>query len=102
MQTFFGPQVVNPSADLDEHVLKQIAAMTGGQYFRAKDTAELQQIYQWINQLQPISTDQKFFRPAKMLYPWPLGLALLLSAFLAIKLGNIVSPIRMLKKVTTF
>jgi Ca-activated chloride channel family protein len=96
MQTFFGPQMVNPAADLDEHTLRQIAAMTGGQYFRAKDGASLQQIYQWINQLQPITADQKFFRPIKELYPWPLALALLLSLVLAQCLCGIELNLRML------
>ncbi len=80
VQTFWGPQYVNPSADLDEGTLKQIASITGGQYFRARDSEALKQIYEQINKLQPISADKQYFRPVKELYPWPLGLALLLSA----------------------
>lgn len=82
VQTFWGPQYVNPSADLDEGTLKQIASVTGGQYFRARDSEALKQIYAQINKLQPITADQQYFRPIKELYPWPLGVALLLSALL--------------------
>lgn len=84
VQTFWGPQAVNAAADLDETTLKKIATMTQGQYFRATDEESLQEIYQRINQLQPINSDKHFFRPVKNLYDWPLGLALLLSLVLAI------------------
>lgn len=86
VQTFWGPQSVNPSADLDEKTLKQIAIMTHGQYFRARNSQNLTQIYERINQLQPITADKRFFRPMKKLYPWPLGLALILSALLAARI----------------
>jgi len=41
MRTVFGPQVYNPSQDLDETVLKKIAKLTGGEYYRAKDSEQL-------------------------------------------------------------
>ena len=75
----FGSQTINPSVELDEPTLQQIAKMTNAQYFRAKDTQSLKQIYQFINQLEPINSDKKIFRPTHALYPWPLTLALLLS-----------------------
>jgi Ca-activated chloride channel family protein len=34
---------LNPSLDLDEPALREIAEITGGQYFRARDGAELEQ-----------------------------------------------------------
>ncbi|MGL4806063.1 MAG: vWA domain-containing protein, partial [Bacteroidales bacterium] len=37
VQTPFGVQYQNMPVDIDENVLKQIASMTGGQYFRATD-----------------------------------------------------------------
>lgn len=87
VQTFWGPQYVNPSSDLDEGTLKQIASVTHGQYFRARNSQALKQIYDQINKLQPIAADKQYFRPVKELYPWPLGLALILSAlFVAVRL----------------
>lgn len=78
-RTLFGRERVNPSMDLDESQLKQIAAKTGGTYFRARNTEELERIYQEIDNLEPISREQLSYRPQSELFYWPLGLALLLS-----------------------
>jgi Ca-activated chloride channel homolog len=78
----FGNQRINPSADLDEKTLTEIANLTGGQYFRARNQSELQNIYQTLNQLEPIDSDFLSFRPEKDLFYWPLSAALiLLSVF---------------------
>lgn len=75
---FFNP---NPSSDLDEGTLKQIAKVTGGRYFRATDTESLHEIYETINQLETVSQDQATIRPQHEYYPWPLALALLLLLY---------------------
>jgi len=80
----FGNRRVNPSRDLDETALKQIAQQTGGRYFRARDTKQLQQIYAVIDQLEPLEQEQQLFRPRRALYYWPLGLALFLGLLLTI------------------
>ena len=80
--TVFGTRMINPSNDLDENTLKQIAKITGGKYFRAKNTSSLTKIYQLVNQLEPINADRKTFRPKHPLYPWPLSIALLLFCYL--------------------
>lgn len=77
-RTWFGDERVNPSRDLDESTLTEIAKLTGGQYFRARNQDELQSIYQKINELEPINSDFLEFRPEKDLYYWPLSAALLL------------------------
>jgi len=74
--SFFFKRTVNPSADLDEQSLGAIAEQTGGRYFRARDTAELEQIYAMLDELEPVEKDQEVFRPVTALYYWPLGLAL--------------------------
>ena len=51
----FGIQVINPSADLDENLLKTMASKTDGQYFRAEDQAALTNILDSINKLEPVS-----------------------------------------------
>ncbi len=84
VRDFFGSRRVNPSADLDEKTLKQIAEKTGGRYFRARDTAELEKIYALLDELEPIQEDNLFFRPTKELYPWPLGIAFLLSSMIVV------------------
>ncbi|MFT7186130.1 MAG: Ca-activated chloride channel family protein [Pseudohongiellaceae bacterium] len=67
---FFGSRKVNPSADLDEEMLKQLADLTGGQYFRAKSSQELTAIYQVINELEPVEQETRSFRPTKALFYW--------------------------------
>ncbi len=83
VRTFFGNRRVNPSADLDEKTLQEIARMTGGQYFRAKNPEELEKIYQLIDQLEPLPQEEETFRPTKALFFWPLAGALLISLGLA-------------------
>ena len=80
---FFGSRMVNPSRDLDETSLKKIAELTGGRYFRAKDTQALESIYKELDALEPVDSDAQVFRPIQALYHWPLaaaaGLILLLG-----------------------
>ncbi|AMO57051.1 BatB protein [Endozoicomonas montiporae] len=77
--TSFGARRVNPSADLDEKTLTEMANLTGGRYFRAKNTEELEQIYSLLDELEPVLQDKENFRPGIALYYWPLLLALVLS-----------------------
>ncbi|MCP5078563.1 MAG: VWA domain-containing protein [Psychromonas sp.] len=83
-KSFWGNQRVNPSADLDEKALTEIAKLTGGQYFRARNQDELQNIYQQLNKLEPIESDFLEFRPEKDLFYWPLSLAVLILFLFAL------------------
>ena len=85
VRSFFGNRVVNPSRDLDEPTLTAIADKTGGQYFRAHNTAELEEIYKILDRLEPVDSDPKYFRPMTELYLYPLFLALLLASIIAIQ-----------------
>lgn len=78
----FGNQIVNPAADLDETLLKKISSMTQGQYFRAQDERTLVNILEAINQLEPISTENKTARPITALFYWPLAAALFIFSLL--------------------
>ncbi|MDQ6989290.1 MAG: VWA domain-containing protein [Mariprofundaceae bacterium] len=77
--SFFGSQTINPSRDLDEEMLQRIASETGGQYFRARDSQELERIYTLIDQLEPVQREQEMFRPVQALMMYPLSLAILLG-----------------------
>lgn len=81
--TFLGTQVINPSRDLDETLLRDIATKTGGDYFRAKDTDGLEAIYKQLDKLEPRESDSDYFRPMRALFYWPLGAALFLAFVLA-------------------
>lgn len=74
------------SRELDEATLKQIARTTGGRYFRAYTTADLQEIYTLLDQLEPVEKDVKSYRPIKALFYIPLAASLLFAALLALLL----------------
>lgn len=77
-QGLFGARKINPSADLDERLLQRIADTTGGQYFRARNTGELELIYEAINQLEPVLQEERVYRPTTEWYRYPLATATLL------------------------
>jgi Ca-activated chloride channel family protein len=52
VQTPFGVRMQNMAVDIDEKTLTEIAAMTGGQYFRAQDTEGLRQVYEEIDEME--------------------------------------------------
>ncbi len=79
-----GRRAINPSADLDEETLTAIAQQTGGRYFRATDTASLQEIYALLDELEPVEEPESGFRPVKSYYYWPLGAALALVGLLCL------------------
>ena len=82
VRSIFGTRRVNPSAELDEETLRAIADKTGGKYFRARNTRELDQIYALLDELEPIEKDVQRFRPQSALYYWPLALAMLISSII--------------------
>lgn len=77
----------DPSVDLDEGTLVDVALATGGEYFRARNGEDIDVIYNRIDMLEPALRDSGPRRHARALYPWPLGLAMLLTLTLA---GNAV------------
>jgi Ca-activated chloride channel family protein len=62
VQTPFGIQYQNMEVKIDEDLLKQVANMTDGKYFRATDNAKLRQVYQEIDQLEKSKIDVTEFR----------------------------------------
>ncbi len=79
VQDFFGSRMVNPSADLDEDTLTAIAERTGGAYFRARDAESLAQIYEQLDELEPVESDEEIIRPIDELFFWPLGIGFLIG-----------------------
>ena len=77
----FGNRRMNPSRDLDENTLRSIAATTGGTYFRARDTAELERIYAQLDELEPAAEEASGFRPVTEYFIWPLATGLALASF---------------------
>ena len=80
--SLFGQRRVNPSQDLDEDTLREIAAETGGRYFRARNTSELEEIYRLLDELEPVEVEALSFRPTVSLFHWPLAFAVVFSTLL--------------------
>lgn len=84
-RTIFGKERINPSMDLDEEQLKKLASITKGRYFRARNSEELNSIYQEIDKLEPVSRDQLSYRPKSELFYWPLLMSLLISFLISLQ-----------------
>ena len=83
METLFGKRYVYQKVDLDEETLKQIADVTGGAYFRAQDTASLEEIYEQIDQMERTEAKVKEYMEYEELFAqfaFP-GLLLILVGF---------------------
>jgi Ca-activated chloride channel family protein len=72
----FGLRYENRPVRIDEPLLEDIARMTGGRYFRARDAAALERVYEQIDQLERSPTRVARYRPYVDEYRWPLGVAL--------------------------
>ncbi len=55
-----GIGAITPDSDLDEPVLRSMAAHTNGRYFNAAQMQDLQDIYQQINRLERTEFSQRF------------------------------------------
>ena len=85
VNNLFFSQQINPSSELDEEMLTQIAESTGGRYFRARDARSLQEIYARLDELEPIERESRQMRPLNALFYYPLAFALLLTVIIAFK-----------------
>jgi len=63
--------------EIDEALLSNIARMTGGRYFRARDAAALQNIYSYIDQMERAPVHSTTVVRYRELYRWTLLLGLL-------------------------
>lgn len=70
-----GYQMVRVS--MDEDLLKEIAILTGGQYFSAVNKKGLEQIYKKIDSLEKTESDENLLFIRHPLYRYPLSLAIL-------------------------
>jgi len=78
-QDIFGRKVYQRvQIDLDENVMREIARITGGKYFRATDTESLRDIYQEIDQLEKTEIEEVGFTEYEELFDKVLIVALLL------------------------
>jgi Ca-activated chloride channel family protein len=76
-------------SDLDERTLTEIAELTKGQYFRAKDTEALEKIYVELEKLEPVEYEEESYVPKTLLYYYPLGAALIFG-FVLILINSVI------------
>ncbi len=69
-------QMTKQRMEIDEDLLRRVAASTGGAYFRATDTHALEEIYQRIDALEKTEAETRRLWVPQPLYRWPLGVAL--------------------------
>lgn len=83
VMTPWGPDVQQMEVEIDEPLLKDIAAQTGGRYFRATDNTKLSEIYSEINRMEKARTTVDSFPIYKELFS---GYALAALACLLLEL----------------
>jgi Ca-activated chloride channel homolog len=88
----FGKQYIYQQVDIDEDTLKNIAEKTGGMYFRAEHTKQLEEIYAQIDAMEKTEVKTKIFAEYKDLYIY-----FLVPAFLLLVLWIIISNTRYLR-----
>ena len=69
--------------DFNREVLEAVAAHTGGVYFHALDHEAMESAYRRLDQLEPAFGGGIKNLLAIPLYPWPLGVALLVTLWMA-------------------
>lgn len=84
VQTPFGMQTQMMEVKIDEPLLKEIAQMTDGKYFRATNNAKLRAIYQEIDKMEKSKIDVTEFRKKKEEF---LALVLIALILLIIETG---------------
>lgn len=84
VRTPFGVQRVGGGAEPDEATLQKIAELTGGSYFRARDTEALVDVYRRIDALEPTAGEQATVRPTATLFHYPLAAAAALAGLLLV------------------
>ncbi len=80
VRTPFGIQYQNMRVEIDEPVLQQIAAETGGKYFRATDNDKLVQVYAEIDKLEKSKIDVRQFSRKEEEYLVPAIIAFCIIA----------------------
>lgn len=73
----FGLRYENRPVEIDEALLTDVATITGGKYFRARDAAALSRIYQQIDDLERVPVQTRTYVRFTELYRWPLALAMI-------------------------
>lgn len=86
--TIYAVGLDGATGQADGRTLTQVAQLTGGRYFNARNGYDLVQVYQAIDQLEPIDREADPIRINEPLYYWPLLIAVTLLMSLLIWRGR--------------
>jgi len=86
-KTAFGTRYVQVQSEIDEETLKEIADISGGRFYRAKDENALLQIYEEINKLEKTKIElYRFYKYNELFASFLMaGLGILLLEFFLAK-----------------
>ena len=86
VQTPFGTRYQKMEVEIDEALLKRIAELTGGQYFRAVDNTSLQNVYSEIDKLEKSKIEtREHSRRDEVFMSWALAALVLFSLELLLR-----------------
>ena len=86
VQTPMGTQYMMMDSEFDEETLRNIAATTGGEYFRATDNNSLKRIYEQIDQLEKTKLRvREFSKRTENFAPWLIAALLCLIAEIVLR-----------------
>ena len=77
----YGQSSIPTGIALNERVLGRIADVTGGEYFRATNTAALERIYLALDKLEPVDYQYQSHRPRDELISLPLAAGIFIIVF---------------------
>lgn len=81
----YGRQVVMVKTEIDEDMLRQVSAATGGKYFRAQNPKALEAIYREIDGLEKVEIKtSRYTRYSELFMPLAIAALLLLVAEIAL------------------
>ncbi|MFW5782001.1 MAG: VWA domain-containing protein [Candidatus Muiribacteriaceae bacterium] len=80
VRTAFGTVNQKVRTEIDEELLKKIAAKTGGKYYRADDEKKLRKIYEEIDELEKTEIESDIFSITKEYFQYFVYAALILMA----------------------
>lgn len=79
--------------DLDEKTLQEIAEITGGKYFLARNQEQLASIYEELDRIEPKEYEEEQNRPVTLYYHYPL-MAAVIVMFLSYTFNLFISYVQ--------
>jgi Ca-activated chloride channel family protein len=74
----FGRRYIQANFKIDEKSMNQIAVITGGRFFRARDPNSLREIYKVIDQMEKTKIQVKNYESVNEIFPYFLAAGLFL------------------------